>query len=96
MILVIIINLISSTGQVGYIITGMRSSKEALIGDTLYHNGTTVQPLAGLAPAKPMVCALIHVLLYQCHLVVIGIRWIISNGPIRISRSKVITGKADS
>ena len=45
----------------GYIITGMRSSKEANIGDTLHHNTVTVQPLSGLAPAKPMVSQLLIV-----------------------------------
>jgi len=43
------------TGQVGYIIGGMRSTKEARVGDTLYHEGTQVEPLPGFKPAKPMV-----------------------------------------
>jgi elongation factor 4 len=45
------------TGQVGYIIGGMRSTKEARVGDTLYHEGTQVEPLPGFKPAKPMVFA---------------------------------------
>jgi elongation factor 4 len=35
------------TGQVGYIVTGMRSTHEARIGDTLHHVNTSVQPLPG-------------------------------------------------
>ncbi|KAL6135668.1 hypothetical protein ACLB2K_067895 [Fragaria x ananassa] len=35
------------TGQVGYVVSGMRSTKEARIGDTLHHNKTIVQPLSG-------------------------------------------------
>lgn len=36
------------TGQVGYVVTGMRSTKEARIGDTLYHNKSIVEPLPGV------------------------------------------------
>nr|GMC59422.1 translation factor GUF1 homolog, mitochondrial isoform X1 [Ipomoea batatas] len=43
------------TGQVGYIVSGMRSTKEARVGDTLYHTRTTVEPLPGFKPAKHMV-----------------------------------------
>ncbi|KAE8668625.1 Translation factor GUF1-like protein [Hibiscus syriacus] len=43
------------SGQVGYVVTGMRSTKEARIGDTLYHTRTTVEPLPGFKPAKHMV-----------------------------------------
>ncbi|KAH9676398.1 translation factor GUF1-like [Citrus sinensis] len=43
------------TGQVGYVVTGMRSTKEARIGDTLYHNKSIVEPLPGFKPAKHMV-----------------------------------------
>lgn len=43
------------TGQVGYIVSGMRSTKEARIGDTLYHSRNTVEPLPGFKPAKHMV-----------------------------------------
>ncbi|CAM8903479.1 hypothetical protein QQ045_010987 [Rhodiola kirilowii] len=43
------------TGQVGYVVTGMRSTKEARIGDTLFHHRTTVEPLPGFKPAKHMV-----------------------------------------
>ncbi|KAH6559138.1 hypothetical protein KP509_1Z026100 [Ceratopteris richardii] len=45
------------TGQVGYIVTGMRSTNEARIGDTLYHVQTPVTPLPGFKPAKHMVFA---------------------------------------
>ncbi|GKE87895.1 translation factor GUF1 homolog, mitochondrial [Tanacetum coccineum] len=43
------------TGQVGYVVSGMRSTKEARIGDTLSHTKTVVEPLAGFKEAKHMV-----------------------------------------
>lgn len=43
------------TGQVGYIVTGMRSTKEARVGDTLYHHRTSVELLPGFKAAKHMV-----------------------------------------
>lgn len=43
------------TGQVGYVITGMRSTKEARVGDTLHHAKSVVVPLPGFKPAKHMV-----------------------------------------
>ncbi|CDP02208.1 unnamed protein product [Coffea canephora] len=43
------------TGQVGYVVSGMRSTKEARVGDTLYHCRSTVEPLPGFKPAKHMV-----------------------------------------
>nr|ATG71175.1 small GTP-binding protein [Microbiota decussata] len=45
------------TGQVGYIISGMRSTTEARVGDTLHHVRSVVQPLPGFKPAKHMVFA---------------------------------------
>jgi elongation factor 4 len=36
------------TGQVGYVVSGMRSTKEACIGDTLYHSRSVVEPLPGI------------------------------------------------
>jgi elongation factor 4 len=44
-------------GQVGYIITGMKSVKEARVGDTIYHKKQQVKPFPGFKPAKPMVFA---------------------------------------
>jgi translation elongation factor EF-4 len=44
-------------GQVGYVVTGMRSTREAHIGDTFFHTGTVVTPMPGFKPAKPMVFA---------------------------------------
>lgn len=44
-------------GQVGYIITGMKTIKEARIGDTITHTRTTVEPYPGFKPSKPMVFA---------------------------------------
>ncbi|MBI2353022.1 elongation factor 4 [Candidatus Dependentiae bacterium] len=47
-------------GQVGYIITGMKTIKEARVGDTLSHPKTNVVPFPGFKPAKPMVFAGIY------------------------------------
>lgn len=44
-------------GQVGYIVTGMKTIKEARIGDTLSHQSSKVEPFPGFKPAKPMVFA---------------------------------------
>ena len=44
-------------GQVGYLITGMKSVKEARVGDTIYHSKKAVKPFPGFKPAKPMVFA---------------------------------------
>lgn len=35
------------TGQVGYVITGMRSTREARVGDTLFQAKSAVEPLPG-------------------------------------------------
>ncbi|XP_050224840.1 translation factor GUF1 homolog, mitochondrial isoform X2 [Mercurialis annua] len=43
------------TGQVGYMVSGMRSTREARVGDTLFHTRTSVEPLPGFKPAKHMV-----------------------------------------
>ncbi len=47
-------------GQVGYLITGMKTIKEARIGDTIYHAKKPVTPFDGFKPAKPMVFAGIY------------------------------------
>ncbi len=47
-------------GQVGYIITGMKTIREARIGDTIYHTKKPVKPFPGFKPAKPMVFAGIY------------------------------------
>jgi elongation factor 4 len=44
-------------GQVGYLITGMKTVKEARVGDTVYHTKHKVTPFPGFKPAKPMVFA---------------------------------------
>ena len=44
-------------GQVGYLITGMKSVREARIGDTIYHTKKTVTPFSGFKSAKPVVFA---------------------------------------
>jgi elongation factor 4 len=44
-------------GQVGYLITGMKTIKEARIGDTICHYKKEVTPFPGFKPAKPMVFA---------------------------------------
>ncbi|XP_073292327.1 translation factor GUF1 homolog, mitochondrial isoform X2 [Primulina huaijiensis] len=43
------------TGQVGYVVSGMRSTKEARVGDTLYHTRNSIDPLPGFKPVKHMV-----------------------------------------
>lgn len=47
-------------GQVGYVIAGMKTVKEARVGDTIYHTKKPVIPFAGFKPAKPMVFAGIY------------------------------------
>ena len=47
-------------GQVGYLITGMKTVKEARVGDTLYHYRKPVTAFPGFKPAKPMVFAGIY------------------------------------
>lgn len=47
-------------GQVGYLITGMKTVKEARVGDTIYHQRKPVTPFPGFKPAKPMVFAGIY------------------------------------
>ncbi|MBP6869951.1 translation elongation factor 4 [Candidatus Babeliales bacterium] len=44
-------------GQVGYIITGMKTVREAKIGDTIAHKSSPVEPFPGFAPSKPMMFA---------------------------------------
>lgn len=44
-------------GQVGYLITGMKTVKEARVGDTIYHAKKPVKPFPGFRPAKPVVFA---------------------------------------
>ncbi len=48
------------TGQVGFLITGMKTVKETRIGDTFYHVGKPVEALPGFKAAKPMVFAGIY------------------------------------
>ncbi|HBS48503.1 TPA: elongation factor 4 [Candidatus Dependentiae bacterium] len=45
------------TGQVGFLIAGMKTVKEARVGDTIYLKKHPVKPLPGFKPAKPMVYA---------------------------------------
>ena len=47
-------------GQVGYLITGMKTIHEARIGDTIFHTKNPVIPFPGFKPAKPMVFAGIY------------------------------------
>ncbi|GAB2287851.1 hypothetical protein Dimus_022206 [Dionaea muscipula] len=39
------------TGQVGFVVSGMRSTKEARVGDTLYHSRYSIESLPGNFPA---------------------------------------------
>lgn len=47
-------------GQVGYLIAGMKTVKEAWIGDTICHTKKEVHPFPGFKRAKPMVFAGIY------------------------------------
>ena len=44
-------------GQVGYLISGMKSVKDARVGDTVYHTKHKITPFPGFKPAKPVVFA---------------------------------------
>lgn len=44
-------------GQVGYLITGMKTLQEARVGDTIHLEKKPVTPFPGFKPAKPMVFA---------------------------------------
>ena len=43
--------------QVGYMIAGMKSTREAQVGDTVFDPAHPVAPLKGLKPSRAMVCA---------------------------------------
>uniref|UniRef100_A0A7S3UD83 Translation factor GUF1 homolog, mitochondrial n=1 Tax=Picocystis salinarum TaxID=88271 RepID=A0A7S3UD83_9CHLO len=45
------------TGQVGYVIMGMKTVTAARVGDTYAHEKSEVEPLPGFKPSKPMVFA---------------------------------------
>ena len=45
-------------GQVGYVILGMKDTKEAKVGDTFFHKGVPVEPMPGFKDVQPMVCSL--------------------------------------
>mmetsp|Transcript_26179 Transcript_26179/g.73383 ORF Transcript_26179/g.73383 Transcript_26179/m.73383 type:complete len:542 (+) Transcript_26179:221-1846(+) len=45
------------TGQVGYVITGMKTTRSARVGDTWHHYKQQVASLPGFKPAKAMVFA---------------------------------------
>lgn len=45
------------TGQVGYIISGMKTTKSARVGDTWHRYKRPVPPLPGFRPSKAMVFA---------------------------------------
>lgn len=47
-------------GQVGYLITGMKTVREARVGDTIHLAKKPVQPFPGFKPAKSMVFAGIY------------------------------------
>lgn len=44
-------------GQVGYIITGMKTVREAKIGDTIAYKNSKIEPFPGFSPSKPMMFA---------------------------------------
>ncbi len=43
------------TGEIGYVITGIKNIREARVGDTIMHVGSYVEPLPGYTTPKPMV-----------------------------------------
>ena len=45
----------SFAGQVGFVVCGIRNSKDAHIGDTFFHPQAPVPPLEGFKPMRPMV-----------------------------------------
>lgn len=45
------------TGQVGYLITGLKDVKAARVGDTWHQARQPVTPLPGFKPIRPMVFA---------------------------------------
>ncbi len=45
------------TGEVGYIVTGLRDVRKARVGDTITNTSTGVEPLPGYKQVKPMVYA---------------------------------------
>lgn len=46
------------TGQVGYLVTGLKSTKAVRVGDTWHaHTARDVEPLPGFKPAKAMMFA---------------------------------------
>lgn len=47
-------------GQVGYLIAGMKTAKEARVGDTVHHVKKEVTAFPGFKPAQPMVFAGIY------------------------------------
>ena len=47
-------------GQVGYLVAGMKTVKEARVGDTIFHTKQSVTPFPGFKPSKPMVFAGIY------------------------------------
>ncbi|HBR70185.1 TPA: elongation factor 4 [Candidatus Dependentiae bacterium] len=47
-------------GQVGYIIAGMKTVRDARVGDTIFNPKEPIQPFPGFKPAKPMVFAGIY------------------------------------
>jgi GTP-binding protein LepA len=49
-----------SAGHVGYVIAGMKESREAQVGDTLLRVGGSVDALPGFSPAKAMVFASVY------------------------------------
>lgn len=44
-------------GQVGYLVAGMKTVREARVGDTIFHTKKEVTPFPGFKPSKPMVFA---------------------------------------
>lgn len=49
-----------AAGHVGYMVAGIKNTRQVVVGDTLHAVGKPVPPLPGFRPAKPMVFASIY------------------------------------
>jgi GTP-binding protein LepA len=44
-----------STGEIGYIVGGIKDIRQCRVGDTIYLQGTSIEPLSGYTTPQPMV-----------------------------------------
>ena len=55
LIILMLFENLRNAGQVGYVYSGMKTTKEAQIGDTLHLHNKPVEVMTGFKPAKAMV-----------------------------------------